>query len=180
MASNKIAITDLEFDAIKSNLKSYLSAQTTFQDYDFEGSGMDVLLDILAYNTHYMGYYANMIGNEMFMDSASLRESVVSHAKHLNVIPNSVTAPTAYLNMTFTPPTSPTSLTIEKDTKFITSISATSYTFTTTAATTIIPVTGVPALLVIVSPALKSPDVVRAVTLQYNLNSVAATVGITS
>ena len=143
MASNKIAITDLEFDAIKSNLKSYLSAQTTFQDYDFEGSGMDVLLDILAYNTHYMGYYANMIGNEMFMDSASLRESVVSHAKHLNVIPNSVTAPTAYLNMTFTPPTSPTSLTIAKDTKFTTSISATSYTFTTTAATTIIPAAGV-------------------------------------
>ena len=143
MASNKIAITDLEFDAIKTNLKNYLSAQTTFQDYDFEGSGMDVLLDILAYNTHYMGYYANMIGNEMFMDSASLRESVVSHAKHLNVIPNSVTAPTAYLNMTFTPPTSPTSLTIAKDTKFTTSISATSYTFTTTAATTIIPAAGV-------------------------------------
>ena len=143
MASNKIAITDLEFDAIKSNLKSYLSAQTTFQDYDFEGSGMDVLLDILAYNTHYMGYYANMIGNEMFMDSASLRESVVSHAKHLNVIPNSVTAPTAYLNMTFTPPTSPTSLTIAKDTKFTTSISATSYIFTTTVATTIIPAAGV-------------------------------------
>ena len=56
MASNKIAITDLEFDAIKSNLKSYLSAQTTFQDYDFEGSGMDVLLDILAYNTHSVSY----------------------------------------------------------------------------------------------------------------------------
>ena len=143
MASNKIAITDLEFDAIKTNLKEYLSAQTTFQDYDFEGSGMDVLLDILAYNTHYMGYYANMIGNEMFMDSASLRESVVSHAKHLNVIPNSVTAPTAYLNMTFTPPTSPTSLTIAKDTKFTTSISATTYTFTTTAATTFIPAAGV-------------------------------------
>ena len=143
MASNKIAITDLEFDAIKSNLKSYLSAQTTFQDYDFEGSGMDVLLDILAYNTHYMGYYANMIGNEMFMDSASLRESVVSHAKHLNVIPTSVTAPTAYLNMTFTPPSSPISLTIAKDTKFTTSISATSYTFTTTTATTITPVAGV-------------------------------------
>ena len=143
MASNKIAITDLEFDAIKSNLKSYLSAQTTFQDYDFEGSGMDVLLDILAYNTHYMGYYANMIGNEMFMDSASLRESVVSHAKHLNVIPTSVTAPTAYLNMTFTPPSSPISLTIAKDTKFTTSISATSYTFTTTTTTTITPVAGV-------------------------------------
>ena len=143
MASNKITITDLEFDAIKSNLKSYLSAQTTFQDYDFEGSGLDVLMDILAYNTHYMGYYANMIGNEMFMDSASLRESVVSHAKHLNVIPTSVTAPTAYLNMTFTPTGSPLSLTIAKDTKFTTSISATSYIFTTTAATTITPVSGV-------------------------------------
>ena len=143
MASNKIAITDLEFDGIKTNLKNYLSAQTTFQDYDFEGSGMDVLLDILAYNTHYMGYYANMIGNEMFMDSASLRESVVSHAKHLNVIPNSVTASTAYLNMTFTPVGSPTSLTIAKDTKFTSSISATSYTFTTTSATTILPTAGV-------------------------------------
>ena len=143
MASNKITITDLEFDAIKSNLKSYLSAQTTFQDYDFEGSGLDVLIDILAYNTHYMGYYANMIGNEMFMDSASLRESVVSHAKHLNVIPTSVTAPTAYLNMTFTPTGSPLSLTIAKDTKFTTSINAISYTFTTSAATTITPAAGV-------------------------------------
>ena len=143
MASNKISVTDLEFDSIKSNLKNYLSAQTQFQDYDFEGSGMDVLLDVLAYNTHYMGYYANMIGNEMFMDSASLRESVVSHAKHLNVIPTSVTAPTAYLNMTFTPTGSPLSLTIAKNTKFTTSISATSYTFTTTAATTITPAAGV-------------------------------------
>ena len=60
MPSNKLAITDLEFDTIKTNLKSYLSAQTTFQDYDFEGSGMDVLMDVLAYNTHYMGYYANL------------------------------------------------------------------------------------------------------------------------
>jgi len=143
MASNKITITDLEFDGIKSNLKSYLSAQTQFVDYDFEGSGMDVLMDILAYNTHYMGYYANMVSNEMFMDTASLRESVVSHAKHLNVIPTSVVAPTALLNMTFTPSGSPLTLTIAKDTKFITSISATSYTFTTTEATTVTPVGGV-------------------------------------
>ena len=143
MASNKITITDLEFDAIKANLKEHLSAQTKFQDYDFEGSGMDILMDVLAYNTHYMGYYANMLANEMFLDTASLRESVVSHAKHLNVIPNSVTAPKALLNMTFTPPGSPTSLTIAKDTKFTSSISATSYTFTTTETTTIIPVGGV-------------------------------------
>ena len=122
MASNKLTITDLEFDDIKSNLKTYLSSQSQFQDYDFTGSGMDVLLDVLAYNTHYMGYYANMAVNEMFIDSASLRESVVSHAKHLNVIPNSVTAAEATLSMTFTPSGSPTSLTIAKNTKFTTSI----------------------------------------------------------
>ena len=142
MASNKLTITDLEFDDIKSNLKSYLSAQSQFADYDFAGSGMDVLLDVLAYNTHYMGYYANMAVNEMFIDSASLRESVVSHAKHLNVIPASVTASTAYLDMTFTPSGSPLSLSIAKNTKFTTSISGRSYTFTTTANKTIYPGAG--------------------------------------
>ena len=85
--SDKLAITDLEFDTIKTNLKTFLKAQSQFADYDFEGSGMSVLIDLLAYNTHYIGYYANMLGNEMFMDSSSLRESVVSHAKHLNYIP---------------------------------------------------------------------------------------------
>jgi len=143
MASNKLKITDLEFDDIKSNLKSYLSSQSQFLDYDFEGSGMDVLMDVLAYNTHYMGYYANMVANEMFMDSASLRESVVSHAKHLNVIPNSTTAPTAYLNMTFTPSGSPTSITIAKDTKFKTNINGVNYNFTTTVATAITPLADV-------------------------------------
>jgi hypothetical protein len=142
MASNKLTITDLEFDDIKSNLKTYLSSQSQFQDYDFEGSGMSVLLDVLAYNTHYMGYYANMLGNEMFMDSATLRESVVSHAKHLNVIPTSVTAPIAYLNITFTPSGSPNSLTVSKNTKFTTSISGVSYSFTTVADTTIYPSVG--------------------------------------
>ena len=143
MANNKITVTDLEFDGIKANLKNYLSSQTQFQDYDFEGSGMDVLMDVLAYNTHYMGYYANMVSNEMFLDTASLRESVVSHVKHLNVIPKSVVSPTAHLNMTFTPSGSPLSLTIAKDTKFTTSLNAVTYNFTTTAATSIVPVSGV-------------------------------------
>jgi hypothetical protein len=143
MASNKLSITDLEFDDIKSNLKTYLSSQSQFQDYDFTGSGMDVLLDVLAYNTHYMGYYANMAVNEMFIDSASLRESVVSHAKHLNVIPNSVTAAEATLSMTFTPTGSPTSLTIAKNTKFTTSISGVSYTFATSTTRSIIPINSV-------------------------------------
>lgn len=137
MASNKLQITDLEFDTIKSNLKSYLSAQTQFADYDFEGSGMSVLLDMLAYNTHYTGYYANMLGNEMFMDSSSLRESVVSHAKHLNVTPTSVKAPTAKLNFTFTPTGTPTSLTIAKDTQFTSSINGVSYKFVTNTTTSV-------------------------------------------
>ena len=146
MASNKLTITDLEFDDIKSNLKTYLSSQSQFQDYDFEGSGMNVLLDVLAYNTHYMGYYANMAVNEMFIDSASLRESVVSHAKHLNVIPNSVTAAEATLSMTFTPTGSPTSLTIAKNTKFTSSISGVSYNFATTTTRSIIPINSVYAI----------------------------------
>jgi len=135
--SNKLKITDLEFDTIKGNLKTFLKAQTQFQDYDFEGSGMSVLVDLLAYNTHYMGYYANMLGNEMFLDSSSLRESVVSHAKHLNVMPTSRRAAKASLNFVFTPTGAPLSLTIAKDTKFTTSISGVSYTFTTNKTTSI-------------------------------------------
>ena len=137
MASDKLQITDLEFSTIKSNLKTYLKAQTQFQDYDFEGSGMSVLIDMLAYNTHYTGYYANMLGNEMFMDSSSLRESVVSHAKHLNVIPTSVKASTAKLNFTFTPTGTPTSLTIAKNTKFTSSINGVSHTFVTNTTTSV-------------------------------------------
>ena len=141
--SNKIKITDLEFDDIKTNLKNYLSVQNQFVDYDFTGSGMDVLLDVLAYNTHYMGYYANMMANEMFLDTAALRESVVSHAKHLNYLPTSVTAPTAFLNMTFTPAGSPTSITVAKNTKFRTVVDGEAYNYITPNATTIFPVNGV-------------------------------------
>ena len=81
--TQKLQITELDFDEVKSNLKTYLKAQTEFKDYDFEGSGMSILLDSLAYNTHYLGFNANMAANEMFLDSASLRSSVVSHAKML-------------------------------------------------------------------------------------------------
>ena len=136
--SNKIRITDLEFDDIKTNLKTYLSSQDKFQDYDLEGSGMSVLIDLLAYNTHYMGYYANMLGNEMFLESAALRESVISHAKHLGVTPTSVTAPTAKLDFTFTPTSLPPSLTIAKNTKFQTKINGINYKFLTTKTTTVL------------------------------------------
>lgn len=136
--SNKLEITDLDFEQIKSNLKSYLQAQTEFQDYDFEGSGLAILLDIMAYNTHYMGYYANMLANEMFLDSSALRESIVSHAKHLNVFPTSIRAAKAYLNFQFTPSGTPNSLIIDKGTKFTTSIDGIKYQFVTPNATTVV------------------------------------------
>jgi hypothetical protein len=136
-SSDKLQITDLEFDGIKSNLVTFLKGQDKFQDYDFEGSGMAVLVDLLAYNTHYMGYYANMLGNEMFLDSSSLRESVVSHAKHLNVHPTSRKASRAKIDITFTPTDSPVSLTIAKNTKFTSSIDGVAYTYATNKTTTI-------------------------------------------
>lgn len=136
-SSDKLQITDLEFEDIKSNLITFLQNQTQFQDYDFEGSGMSVLIDLLAYNTHYMGYYANMLGNEMFLDSSSLRESAVSHAKHLNVHPTSRKGAKAKLDITFTPSGSPVSLTIAKDTRFTSSINGIAYTYTTNKTTTV-------------------------------------------
>ena len=136
-SSDKLQITELEFDQIRQNLKTYLSAQTEFQDYDFEGSGMAIMLDLFAYNTHYTGYYANMLGNEMFLDSSSLRESVVSHSKHLNVHSTSKKAAKAKINITFTPLGSPLSLTIDKNTQFSTSINSVSYIFTTNTTTSV-------------------------------------------
>ena len=100
MANARLNISDLDFDQIKQNLKSYLQQQNTFQDYDFEGSGLSVLLDILAYNTHYNSYYLNMVANESFLDTAILRDSVVSHAKTLGYTPYSTTAAIAKINVT--------------------------------------------------------------------------------
>jgi hypothetical protein len=85
-------IQSLEFDEIKENLKDYLRTQTVFKDYDFEGSALSVIMDLLAYNTHYQAYYANMVANESFLDSAVMRESIVSLAKHLNYVPRSIKA----------------------------------------------------------------------------------------
>ena len=92
-------ITELDFDQIKNNLKTYLKGQTEFKDYDFEGAGLNMLLDVLAYNTHYQSFYANMVSNEMFLDSAVLRDSVVSLAKHLGYTPRSTRAATATVNV---------------------------------------------------------------------------------
>lgn len=100
MATNRLTVTDLDFDTIKTNLKTYLKAQSEFTDYDFEAAGLNVLLDILAYNTHYNAYYLNMVANEAFLDTAVLRSSVVSHAKTLGYTPHSSTAPRAIIDLT--------------------------------------------------------------------------------
>lgn len=125
MATEKAAlrVTELDFASIRENLKTYLRSQSEFQDFDFEGSGMAVLLDILAYNTHYMGYYLNMVGNEMFLDSAQLRNSLISHAKLMNYVPASKQGALSKLNITITPvgpseDTSATSATLDKYTRF--------------------------------------------------------------
>jgi hypothetical protein len=97
---DRLRVTELDFDTIKQNLKNFLKQQSEFTDYDFDGAGLSILLDILAYNTHYNAYYLNMIANESFLDTALLRDSVVSHAKTLGYTPYSTRAPVAIINFT--------------------------------------------------------------------------------
>lgn len=122
-SNTALRVTELDFDSIKNNLKTFLRSQSEFQDYDFEGSGMSVLLDILAYNTHYMSYYLNMVGNEMFMDTAQLRSSILSHAKNINYLPGSKRGARAVINILATPSNTEdnvtTSLVLNKYTKFL-------------------------------------------------------------
>ena len=140
--ATKLDISELDFDAVKANLKTYLSNQTEFSDYDFEGSGMSVLLDVLAYNTHYLGYNANMLANEMFLDSADLRSSVVSLAKAVGYTPTSATSSTADIKAVVNGATG-TSLTMTRGTKFTTTVNSQSYTFVNNADVSISPIDGV-------------------------------------
>ena len=136
--SKRIQVSELDFDQIKSNLKTYLRGQPEFTDYDFEGSGLSVLLDILAYNTHYNALYQNFTVNEMFLDSAGKRNSVVSRAKELGYTPYSATCSEAIIDLTVSSPTSfPSSLTLPKNASFITTVDGEIYTFYTTDAITI-------------------------------------------
>ena len=140
--ATKLEISELDFDGIKSNLKTFLSQQNEFTDYDFEGSGMSVLLDVLAYNTHYLGYNANMLANEMYLDSADLRSSVVSLAKQVGYTPTSCTSATATLNVLVSP-ASGASLTMSRGTKFTTTVDGQSYSFVNNADVSITPTDGV-------------------------------------
>lgn len=101
-ANSSIILSNIDFDTHKNTLKQYLKSQTRFQDYDFEGSNMNVLLDIMSYNTFHNMFYLNMVGSEMFLDTAQIRDSVMSHAKELNYTPRSFKSAEANVNITVT------------------------------------------------------------------------------
>ena len=143
MATNKkLEVTDLDFDSIKTNLKKFLRQQDQFTDYDFEGSTISSLLDVLAYNTHYNGVYANVLANEMFLDSADMRNSIVSHAKHVGYTPRSATAPYADVNLVVNNATGAT-LTASQGTTFTSTVEGVSYNYIVKEDTTTTPVDGV-------------------------------------
>jgi len=144
MASNKLQVSDFDFDDIKANLKSFLQDQSEFQDYDFEGSGFAVLLDLLAYNTHYLGFNANMLANEMYLDSADIRKNIVSLAKMLGYTPTSPKSPTATIDILLNNVTgNPATVTMAKGTAFTTTVDGETYQFVTNAAHTTAPINGV-------------------------------------
>lgn len=142
-----INVTELDFFQIKENLKDHLKglqAGGKFTDYDFEGSGMAVLIDLLAYNTHYNALNANMAVNEVFLDSADRRQNIVSHAKLLGYIPRSKTSAFATINITVNNPAgSPSKLTLDRGTEFTTTINDKQYIFTVLETQTISPIGGV-------------------------------------
>ena len=142
MASNKFVVSDLDFDTIKSNLKAFLQDQPEFSDYNFEGSGFSVLLDTLAYNTHYLGFNANMVANEMYLDSADIRKNVVSLAKMLGYTPTSAKSPVANVDILVNNASGST-ITMNKGTTFTSIIDNTTFQFVTNEDNIISPVDGV-------------------------------------
>jgi len=130
-AEGKLNISELDFTKIKDNLTGFLTSQAEFVGYNFKGSSFDVLLDVLSYNTHYNAYYANMVANEMFLDSATLRDSVVARAKHLGYIPRSTKGSKAAVTLTITPTDTPSIISIPKNTQFQGEVSGVSFVWCT-------------------------------------------------
>lgn len=102
-SNTALHVSELDFNSIRNNLKTFLSNQSEFTDYDFEGSGLSVLLDLLAYNTYYNSFYLNMAANEAFLDTAQIRQNILSHAKAINYIPTSNRAAKSIVNIVVTP-----------------------------------------------------------------------------
>ena len=140
--ATKLQVTELDFDLIKDNLKTYMKNQTEFSDYNFEGSGMSQIIDLLAYNTHYLAMNANFAMNEAFLDSATLRSSVVSHAKGLGYTPRSARAPVAYVDVTLNSSTA-NSATLAKGTRFTTKVDGSTFGFVVNEDISTTPTNGV-------------------------------------
>ena len=142
--SSNINITDLDFDDVSKSLKEYLKGQSTLKDYDFEGSNLSIILDLLAYSAHTSAFNANMVPSEMFLDTAQIRKNIVSRAKELGYTPASRTAARASFDLTVTNPkvsgVTPSSLTISRGHEFSTTYDGTSYTFISLDNKTITPV----------------------------------------
>ena len=142
-SKRRLNISELDFDQIKSNLKTYLKADPNFTDYDFEGSILSSVIDLLAYNTFYNAFTANAAINEVFLDTAQLRNNVVSHAKMLGYVPRSKTSAFTYLNVVVVSPVgAPASLTLDRGTRFTTLVDGIVYEFVNLEAVTITPTSG--------------------------------------
>jgi hypothetical protein len=133
-ANTDLIVTGLDFDVIRANLRNYISTKPEFTDYDFTDSALGTLLDLLAYNTYYNAFYANMAVNEGFLDTAQVYDSVVSHAKALGYTPRSARGATANVQLIFTNSTANStfrSIVVPKNTTFTTTVNGTSYKFVT-------------------------------------------------
>ena len=132
-ANSSIVLTQLDFDSYKDSLKTFLKSQDRFKDYDFDGSNLSVLLDVLSYNTYQNAFYLNMVSNEMFLDSAKLRDSVISHAKELNYLPRSFRSSSAVIQLVITSTDmAKRSIVIPKGTSFTSRVDDFTYNFSTT------------------------------------------------
>lgn len=131
MANTSLNVTSLDFDEIKDELKTFMRTKPQFNNVDFDGANMNVMLDVLSYNTYLNSFYLNMVASEMFMDSAQLRESVISHAKSLNYLPRSFKSARAFVDIQITPNTNVTSVTIPEGTEFLSRVGSNTYTFST-------------------------------------------------
>jgi hypothetical protein len=129
-ANNTLQLTSIDFDSIKNDLKIFLSNQTELGDFNYESSTMQILLNLLAYNTYKNSFYLNMVGNEMFLDSAQIRDSVVSRAKMIGYTPRSARGPSAVVQVNVVPVGTPDTITIARGTRFTTIIDSIEYVFT--------------------------------------------------
>jgi hypothetical protein len=140
---NNLRVDELNFEGIKDNFKRYLQSQDQFRDYNFDGAGISVLLDLLAYNTYYNSFYLNMVAAEAFLPTAQKRNSVVNLAKSLNYTPRSVTSASISGTATLTLTSSPVSITIPAYTSFRGAVDGKTFNFLNISSVIISPTNGV-------------------------------------